>query len=127
MAPASLCQWIERKPSVFKGFVSNQALRVTNVRTPPYSAKNCQRPPSSTYTQSLHHGHQRHHQKRHDPCPHRSLLRATGALKSEADFQKPFIAVVGEKVRESIYAAGSTPFEFNTIGVDDGISTAMSA
>jgi dihydroxy-acid dehydratase len=71
-------------------------------------------------------------------APHRSLLRATGILKSEADFQKPFIAVcnsfvqiipghahldvVGKKVREAIYAAGGIPFEFNTIGVDDGIA-----
>jgi dihydroxy-acid dehydratase len=26
-------------------------------------------------------------------APHRSLLRATGVVKSEADFNKPFIAV----------------------------------
>jgi dihydroxy-acid dehydratase len=71
-------------------------------------------------------------------APHRSLLRATGMVKSEADFNKPFIAVcnsfvqiipghahldvVGAKVRKSIYAAGGIPFEFNTIGVDDGIA-----
>src|SRR4028119_50487 len=71
-------------------------------------------------------------------APHRSLLRATGVLKSEADFDKPFIAVansfvqivpghahldvVGRKVREAVYAAGGIPFEFNTIGVDDGIA-----
>lgn len=71
-------------------------------------------------------------------APHRSLLRATGILKSDADFDKPFIAVcnsfvqiipghahldvVGKKVREAVYAAGGIPFEFNTIGVDDGIA-----
>src|SRR6202453_1373856 len=71
-------------------------------------------------------------------APHRSLLRATGVVKSEADFSKPFIAVcnsfvqiipghahldvVGKKVRNAIYAAGGIPFEFNTIGVDDGIA-----
>jgi dihydroxy-acid dehydratase len=71
-------------------------------------------------------------------APHRSLLRATGVVKSDADFDKPFIAVcnsfvqiipghahldvVGKKVREAVYAAGGVPFEFNTIGVDDGIA-----
>jgi len=71
-------------------------------------------------------------------APHRSLLRATGAIKDERDFDKPFIAVcnsfiqiipghahldvVGRKVREAIRAAGGVPFEFNVIGVDDGIA-----
>ena len=71
-------------------------------------------------------------------APHRSLLRATGVIESEADFDKPFIAVcnsftqivpghahldvVGRKVREAVRAAGGVPFEFNTIGVDDGIA-----
>ncbi len=71
-------------------------------------------------------------------APHRSLLRATGVIKAESDFNKPFIAVansfvqiipghahldvVGRKVREAIRAAGGVPFEFNTIGVDDGIA-----
>src|SRR5690349_9290668 len=71
-------------------------------------------------------------------APHRSLLRATGALQSEYDFKKPFIAVcnsfvqiipghahldvVGKKVRQAIRDAGGVPFEFNTIGVDDGIA-----
>src|SRR4051794_34740849 len=71
-------------------------------------------------------------------APHRSLLRATGVIESEADFDKPFIAiansfvqiipghahldVVGRKVRAAIRAAGGVPFEFNTIGVDDGIA-----
>lgn len=71
-------------------------------------------------------------------APHRSLLRATGAIQSEDDWNKPFIAVansfvqiipghahldvVGRKVREAIRVAGGVPFEFNTIGVDDGIA-----
>lgn len=68
--------------------------------------------------------------------PHRSLLRATG-LK-DADFDKPFIGVAnsyidiipghfflqeyGRIVKEAIREAGGVPFEFNTIGVDDGIA-----
>jgi len=75
--------------------------------------------------------------KGHDRAPHRSLLRATGVIKSEADFSKPFIAVCnsyvdiipghahlqefGRTVKEAIREAGGVPFEFNTIGVDDGI------
>ena len=67
---------------------------------------------------------------------HRSLLRATGV--SEADWDKPFIAVcnshvdiipghvhlqaVGNFVKECVCAAGGVPFLFNTIGVDDGIA-----
>lgn len=72
----------------------------------------------------------------YDKAPHRALLRATG-LKDD-DFGKPFIAVVnsyvdvvpghvhlqefGRIVKEAIRAAGGVPFEFNTIGVDDGIA-----
>jgi dihydroxy-acid dehydratase len=71
-------------------------------------------------------------------APHRSLLRATGVVQSEEDFDKPFIAVansfvqivpghahldvVGRKVRQAVRDAGGVPFEFNTIGVDDGIA-----
>jgi len=71
-------------------------------------------------------------------APHRSLLRATGVIQSEEDWNKPFIAiansfvqiipghahldVVGRKVRAAVRAAGGVPFEFNTIGVDDGIA-----
>src|SRR4030095_10534417 len=71
-------------------------------------------------------------------APHRSLLRATGVVKDDSDFDKPFIAVcnsfvqiipghahldvVGKKVREAVRAAAGVPFEFNTIGVDDGIA-----
>ena len=31
-------------------------------------------------------------------APHRGLLRSTGAIRSEADFDKPFIAVVNSYV-----------------------------
>ncbi len=71
-----------------------------------------------------------------EKAPHRALLRATG-VKDE-DFGKPFIAIVnsyidivpghvhlqefGKKVKEAVRAAGGVPFEFNTIGVDDGIA-----
>ena len=69
-------------------------------------------------------------------APHRSLLRACG-LKDE-DFDKPFIGVVnsyidiipghvhlqefGRIIKQEIRKAGGVPFEFNTIGVDDGIA-----
>ena len=69
-------------------------------------------------------------------APHRSLLRATG-VKDE-DFEKPFIGVansfieiipghfflnkVSEVIKDEIRANGCVPFEFNTIGVDDGIA-----
>lgn len=69
-------------------------------------------------------------------APHRSLLRATG-LKDE-DFEKPFIGVansfieiipghfflnkVSEIIKAEIRSNGCIPFEFNTIGVDDGIA-----
>lgn len=71
-----------------------------------------------------------------DRAPHRSLLRAAGV--KEEDFDKPFIAVCnsyidivpghvhlqefGQIVKEAIREAGGVPFEFNTIGVDDGIA-----
>jgi len=74
--------------------------------------------------------------KGHNRAPHRSLLRATG-LKDE-DFNKPFIGVansfieiipghffldkVSDVIKEEIRNAGCVPFEFNTIGVDDGIA-----
>ena len=74
--------------------------------------------------------------KGYEKAPHRSLLRAVGL--SDADFNKPFIGVansyvgiipghvhlqeVGRIVREAIREAGGVPFEFNTIGVDDGIA-----
>ncbi len=74
--------------------------------------------------------------KGYEKAPHRSLLRAVGL--TDADFDKPFIGVansyvgiipghvhlqeVGRIVREAIREAGGVPFEFNTIGVDDGIA-----
>jgi dihydroxy-acid dehydratase len=74
--------------------------------------------------------------KGYEKAPHRALLRATG-LKDE-DFEKPFVAIVnsyvdvvpghvhlqdfGKLVKEAVRAAGGVPFEFNTIGVDDGIA-----
>ena len=73
-----------------------------------------------------------------DRAPHRSLLRATGVIERESDFNKPFIAIVNsyidiipghvhlrefvESIKQYIRDAGGVPFEFNTIGVDDGIA-----
>jgi dihydroxy-acid dehydratase len=69
-------------------------------------------------------------------APHRSLLYALGCTKEELD--KPFIGIVNsfneivpghkhlqqisEAVKEGVRAAGGVPFEFNTIGVCDGIA-----
>jgi len=69
-------------------------------------------------------------------APHRSLLKACG-LKKE-DVGKPFIAVcnsfneiipghvhlnkVAELVKQEIREAGGVPFEFNVIGICDGIA-----
>jgi dihydroxy-acid dehydratase len=66
------------------------------------------------------------------------LLRATGSIESEADWDKPFIAIcnsytdcipghahlneVGMLVKRLVREAGGVPFIFNTIGVDDGIA-----
>ena len=71
-------------------------------------------------------------------APHRSLLRATGSIESEADWDKPFIAIVnsytdcipghahlnevGSLLKRLVREAGGVPFIFNTIGVDDGIA-----
>ncbi|HEY3746305.1 MAG TPA: dihydroxy-acid dehydratase [Gemmatimonadaceae bacterium] len=71
-------------------------------------------------------------------APHRSLLRATGQIRDRGDFDKPFVAVCnsyvdiipghvhlqefGRVVKDAVRAAGGIPFEFNTIGVDDGIA-----
>ena len=71
-------------------------------------------------------------------APHRSLLRATGQILSDSDFEKPFVGVAnsyidlipghvhlqkfGETAKKAVRAAGGVPFEFNTIGVDDGIA-----
>lgn len=72
----------------------------------------------------------------YDKAPHRALLKATGVTDSDMD--KPFVAIVnsyvdiipghvhlqefGRLVKEAVRAAGAVPFEFNTIGVDDGIA-----
>jgi dihydroxy-acid dehydratase len=69
-------------------------------------------------------------------APHRSLLRATGL--TDADFEKPFVGIAnshidiipghfflqeyGRIAKDEIRKAGGVPFEFNTIGVDDGIA-----
>jgi len=69
-------------------------------------------------------------------APHRALLKATGL--TDEDFSKPFIAIVnsyvdivpghihlqefGKRVKQAVRDAGGVPFEFNTIGVDDGIA-----
>ncbi|WP_407366004.1 dihydroxy-acid dehydratase [Limosilactobacillus oris] len=73
-----------------------------------------------------------------DRAPGRSLLYATGRVKRPEDMDKPFIAVcnsyieivpghvhlrrLAEIAKEEIRKAGAVPFEFNTIGVDDGIA-----
>ncbi len=74
--------------------------------------------------------------KGYNRTPHRALLRATG-LKDE-DFNKPFIGVansfieiipghffldkVSKIIKDEIIKNGCVPFEFNTIGIDDGIA-----
>ena len=74
----------------------------------------------------------------YDKAPHRSLLKATGVIKDDSDFKKPFIGVCnsyidlipghvhlqefGKVIKQTIRDAGGIPFEFNTIGVDDGIA-----
>lgn len=71
-------------------------------------------------------------------APARSLLHATGALKHPTDMNKPFVAICNSYIdivpghvhlreladiaKEAIREAGAIPFEFNTIGVDDGIA-----
>jgi len=73
-----------------------------------------------------------------DKAPHRSLLRATGQIKDDGDFKKPFIGIAnsyidlipghvhlqefGATAKNAVRLAGGVPFEFNTIGVDDGIA-----
>ncbi|MBA4387332.1 MAG: dihydroxy-acid dehydratase [Verrucomicrobia bacterium] len=70
-------------------------------------------------------------------APHRSLLRATGVVRT-GDFDKPFIAIcnsfteiipghvhlnkVAQYVKKIVRDAGGIPFEFNTIGICDGIA-----
>lgn len=69
-------------------------------------------------------------------APHRSLLKSLGI--SDDDMNKPFIGIansfneivpghmhlekVARAVKEGIYAAGGVPFEFNVIGICDGLA-----
>jgi len=69
-------------------------------------------------------------------APHRALLKALGI--SDSDLNKPFIAIansytnivpghahlnqVAEAVKAGVISAGGVPFEFNTIGICDGIA-----
>jgi dihydroxy-acid dehydratase len=69
-------------------------------------------------------------------APHRALLKALGI--GDSDMAKPFIGVVNsftnvvpghvhlkqvaEAVKAGIISAGGVPFEFNTIGICDGIA-----
>jgi dihydroxy-acid dehydratase len=69
-------------------------------------------------------------------APHRALLKALGL--ADSDLKKPFIGVVNsytsvvpghahlnqvaDAVKEGIVSAGGVPFEFNTIGICDGIA-----
>jgi dihydroxy-acid dehydratase len=71
-------------------------------------------------------------------APHRSLLKATGVIRDDADFSKPFIGICNsytdlipghvhlhefaQVVKRAVREAGGVPFEFNTIGIDDGIA-----
>ncbi len=73
-----------------------------------------------------------------EKAPHRSLLKATGSIVSNDDFRKPFIGIcnsynelipghahlqeLGKIAKEEVRKAGGVPFEFNTIGVCDGIA-----
>jgi len=69
-------------------------------------------------------------------APHRALLKALGL--ADSDLAKPFIGVVNsytnvvpghahlkqvaEAVKAGVISAGGVPFEFNTIGICDGIA-----
>lgn len=71
-----------------------------------------------------------------EKAPHRSLLKATGV--TDEDMNKPFVAIVNSyidiipghvhlqefarQIKQAVREAGGVPFEFNTIGVDDGIA-----
>ncbi|MGE5398847.1 MAG: dihydroxy-acid dehydratase [Ignavibacteriales bacterium] len=73
-----------------------------------------------------------------DKAPHRSLLKATGVIRNDDDFKKPFIGICNSYIdivpghvhlrefaaviKDAVREAGGVPFEFNTIGVDDGIA-----
>ncbi len=69
-------------------------------------------------------------------APHRSLMHALGC--GEKEINQPFVGIVNsfneiipghihlktiaEAVKQGVYNAGGTPFEFNTIGICDGIA-----
>lgn len=69
-------------------------------------------------------------------APHRSLLKALGVTDEE--MEKPFIGIVNsfnevvpghihlknisEAVKHGVYAGGAVPFEFNVIGICDGLA-----
>ncbi len=69
---------------------------------------------------------------------HRSLLYATGQVKNSEDFKKPFIGIcnsfveiipghvhlaeLGRIAKAAIEQAGGIGFEFNTIGICDGVA-----
>ena len=69
-------------------------------------------------------------------APHRALLKALGI--TDGDMDKPFIGVansftniipghvhlqqISEAVKDGIFCAGGIPFEFNTIGICDGLA-----
>lgn len=71
-------------------------------------------------------------------APHRSLFYATGKVKSRSDFDKPFIGIcnsfveiipghvhldeLGRIAKQAVEEAGGIAFEFNTIGICDGIA-----
>ncbi len=71
-------------------------------------------------------------------APHRSLFYATGQVKCKQDFDKPFIGIcnsfveiipghahlaeLGRLAKAAIEEAGGIAFEFNTIGICDGIA-----
>lgn len=73
-----------------------------------------------------------------EKAPHRSLLKATGTIRSKEDYRKPFIGIcnsfnelipghahlqaLGRLACDEVRKAGGVPFEFNTIGVCDGIA-----
>ncbi len=73
-----------------------------------------------------------------EKAPHRSLLKATGSIVANSDFKKPFIGIcnsynelipghshlqeLGRIAKDEVRKAGGVPFEFNTIGVCDGIA-----
>lgn len=75
--------------------------------------------------------------KGYQRAPHRALLKATG-LVDDRDLTKPFVAIVnshvdiipghvhlqefGKIIKKAVRDAGGVPFEFHTIGVDDGIA-----